>query len=94
MSYCLKISVTAEAGCKQQLASYIKQAAHDCAIEGFVQPAPQGDDIYVIACGPREQLDQFLDQIHMRERKQDLVDIAVEPVFKPKDYRGVFRIIE
>lgn len=70
----------------------VQKEAHKFFVEGFIQVS--NDEIKIIACGNKENIDQFVDILHKIciNNPDQLLD--VEPFLKDKEYRGVFRIIE
>jgi len=91
MSQCLKIVVNGDdAG--NRLTGFIQKGAKKYELEGVVQM--YNGQLQIVACGSKENLDHFMDLLHHGERTIKLSRFMVEPVFKSKDYRGVFRIIE
>lgn len=55
---------------------------------------PADKELRIIACGLKEQVDQFVDLVHKDAAQAGINDINIEPFVKAKDYRGAFRIIE
>ena len=90
MSQCLKIHVRGDNS--RQTTDFIYRSAKKYGLEGLVQGSE--GQWQIIACGPKVGLDHFLDALHHGEKKIKLSQISIEPIFKAKDYRGVFRIIE
>jgi acylphosphatase len=90
MSQCLKIHVRGSNS--KEVTDFIQRYAKKYGLEGMVQMQEgQGN---IVACGSKGNLDHFLDALHHGEKQIRLSDIVIEPFFKSKDYRGVFRIIE
>lgn len=71
----------------------VKKTARQYHIEGLVQMIGP-DQIKIIACGPKEKVDSFVDEMHKEMSRRKIVNVEVEPFLKDKDYRGVFRVIE
>lgn len=92
MKKCLKITLVSnniDGGFRDS----VQITARKLDVEGTVQFA-EPNEIVIIACGSKENIDSFLDNIH---RGFDVVvpeDIQIEPFLKEKDYRGIFRILE
>lgn len=91
MSQCLKIMVHGE-DAANQVTSFIQKYAKKYGLEGMVQV--YNGQLQIVACGSKDNLDHFLDALHHGEKKVKLSRFLIEPIFKSKDYRGVFRIIE
>lgn len=71
----------------------VQVAARKLDVEGtaqFVEP----NEIIIIACGSKDNIDSFLDNIHQGFGVTVPEDIHIEPFLKEKDYRGIFRILE
>jgi acylphosphatase len=92
MNKCLKITFIADLP-ENFLRDFVQKYAKKHGIEGTVQVA--GDDsIRIIACGKKEHVESFLDDIHKGTAEVQFEDLIVEPFLKDRDYRGVFRVIE
>ena len=78
---------------KDFLSSYVKEHAQANNLEGVAQRADT-TQIAISVCGKSEAVDVFIDAIHEASAKYQLTDITLEPFFKMRDYRGVFRVIE
>ncbi len=91
MKQCLKITVFIKAT-DDFLQDFLRKQATNLGLEGTAQPAD--DRINIIACGNKDNIDLFLDALHKGTPKLKPDFIELEPFFKEKDYRGVFRIIE
>jgi acylphosphatase len=92
MKQCLKITVfTKPTG--DFLQDLIRKQATKFSLEGTAQVA-EDEKIIIIICGEKENIDHFLDALHKGTATQKPDRIELEPFFKEKDYRGVFRIIE
>lgn len=77
----------------QQLQDFLKKEAKKDSVEGTVQLDELGK-IRVIICGSKDNIDQFIDALYNSSAVYSLTDIEVEPFYKHKDFRGVFRIIK
>jgi acylphosphatase len=92
MKKCLKITLISnniDGGFKDS----VQGAARKFDVEGtvqFVEPS----DLVIIACGSKENIDAFLDNLHQGFGMTVPEDVQVEPFLKEKDYRGIFRILE
>jgi acylphosphatase len=93
MNKCLKINFAADypSGFLQE---FVQKHARDLGLEGIAQYVPTEKYTVVLVCGPKEDVDQFVDLLHRGTSKVQLKDISVEPFLKVKDYRGVFRVLE
>lgn len=91
MNKCLKISCPIPAK-GSDIMSAIQKNAKKYDVEGFVQIVEEA--MKIIACGKKENVDLFVDELHRICIRQADHTLHVEPFLKDKDYRGVFRIIE
>ena len=89
---CLKISFNVDAK-KDFLEKFVQKNARQCHIEGIVQKL-NGDSVVIYACAEPDNMDEFIDLLYEGSSKHKLTQIEIEPFFKDRDYRGVFRIIE
>ena len=92
MKKCLKITLisnTIDGGFKES----VQSAARKLDLEGTVQFI-EPNEIVIIACGSKDNIDAFLDNIHQGFGIHVPEDVQVEPFLKEKDYRGIFRILE
>lgn len=92
MSQCLRIVLTMNLP-EDFLHSFIKKSARDLDLEGTVQ-LEANDTIRIIACGTKNAIESFLDELHAAGAKHFKDAVEVEPFIKDRDYRGVFRVIE
>ena len=92
MKKCLKITITAEFS-PESLTAVILKYARQLEVEGTAQVVAD-NEIRIMACGTKENVDEFLDILHNSSGKYVPEDIVVEPFIKERDYRGIFRIIE
>lgn len=74
--------------------SDVQKKGTKLGIEGTIQIIPGHEELKIIACGIKEQVDQFVDALHKEAAKLGASEINIEPFVKTKDYRGAFRIIE
>lgn len=93
MKKCLKITFGTNIP-EGFLQSSVQKHARKFSIEGTAQIISAENQIRVIACGEKEHVDEFLDNLHKEFSKAKINDYEIEPFLKDKDYRGVFRIIE
>lgn len=93
MNKCLKINFASDypTGFLQK---FVQKNARDLGLEGLAQVMPGERNTIVLVCGPKEDVDAFVDLLHKGTKDVQLKDIAVEPFLKVKDYRGVFRVLE
>ncbi len=93
MSQCLHITFLMAAP-KNFLHTVIQKKARSLGLEGTVQ-AFNGDErnIKLVACGPKEAMEDFVDLLHTEVARESIKSIEIEPVMKEKDFRGVFRVI-
>ncbi len=92
MNKCVKIIITVRSG-ELFLSTIVQKQARKMQLEGTAQLITP-TSIRIIVCGLKEKVDAFVDAIHKEQAKYTLEAIEVEPFFKDKDYRGIFRIIE
>ena len=90
MHKCVRIIL--KASCDHDLVyEFVQKHAQKMQLEGVVN-AMDGS-IVVVVCGPKKQVDDFLDHLHKENKQCSFDEIQVEPFLKDKDYRGVFRVI-
>jgi acylphosphatase len=92
MKKCLKITLVSnnsDGGFRDS----VQNAARKLDVEGTVQFAEPNQTV-IIACGSKENIDAFLDNLHQGFGITVPEDVQVEPFLKEKDYRGIFRILE
>lgn len=91
MNKCLKITLNAEfpAG---HLQAHVQKHARKLMLEGVARM--KEDQVSIVVCGNKDNIDSFLDVLHKDTTKWKLIDIEIEPFAKDRDYRGVFRVIE
>lgn len=77
------------------LKKFVQLQAKKCDLEGAAQIiSGEAKHASIIVCGDRDNVDEFLDALHVYSAKNNINDIEIEPFLKDKDYRGVFRVIE
>lgn len=93
MNKCIKINFVADypAGFLQK---FVQKHARDLGLEGLAQVVAAEKIAVILVCGPKEDVDCFVDLLHKGTKDVQLKDILVEPFLKVKDYRGVFRVLE
>ena len=92
MSTCFRIGFTMEAP-KDFLNNFVQKHARSLGLEGTVQLI-EGSQVKIVACGPKDSMEQFIDILHKKGAQESIEDIEIEPFLKDKDYRNVFRVIE
>ncbi len=93
MKKCLKIIMGIDMP-EGFLHSSVQKHARKFAIEGSAQVVITDNQVRIIACGEKDDVDDFIDTLHKDFAKAKITDIEIEPFLKDRDYRGVFRIIE
>ncbi len=94
MSQCLHITFMLS-NSKKFLQGVVQKHAKTLGLEGTVQVINgEGKSVKVLACGPREAIDDFVDVLHNEASKESIKNIEIEPFIKERDFRGVFRVIE
>lgn len=71
----------------------VQSSARKLNLEGTVQFI-EPNEIVIIACGSKDNIDVFLDNLHQGFGVDVPEEVQVEPFLKEKDYRGIFRILE
>lgn len=92
MKQCLRIMLYVQSY-KASLKDAIHKAAKKTDIEGTIQKMDD-KQVMVFACGPKMNVDNFLDELHKKVAAQELDYLEIEPFLKDRDFRGVFRVIE
>lgn len=92
MRKCLKISVIhkGSGGFVQE----VHKKGTKLGVEGIIQVVPGDEQMSIVVCGLKDQVDQFVDHLHKHAAQEGIMDVSIEPYVKTKDYRGAFRIIE
>ncbi|HEV2917262.1 MAG TPA: acylphosphatase [Candidatus Babeliales bacterium] len=93
MNKCVKISFNTEYP-ENFLRDFVQKHAHELGLEGLAQVSLPEQRTIVMVCGPKEQVDSFVDIIHRGTKQVQLKAVEIEPFLKVKDYRGVFRVID
>jgi acylphosphatase len=91
MKKCLKIAVSHKGS--DGFVHQIHKNGTKLGVEGTIQVVPD-HEMSIVVCGLKDQVDEFVDELHKHAAKEGIVDISIEPYVKAKDYRGAFRIIE
>jgi|WetSurMetagenome_2_1015567.scaffolds.fasta_scaffold803954_1 acylphosphatase len=92
MSLCIKIKFSVEAG-TDAVRVFLQKQAQAYALEGTAQFAGE-NSVQMVVCGEREQVDSFIDELHVKSTKFKIGHIELEPFLKTKDYRKSFRVID
>jgi acylphosphatase len=92
MKKCLKITFICDQP-ERLLHEFIQKNARNLNLEGTVK-AIEPNEISIIACGSKENIDTFLDIVHEGFESYIPENVVIEPFLKEKDYRGIFRILE
>ena len=90
----LRITMSASDIPTQFLKKFIQKKALQLELEGTAQLVKSDSIIRIFVCGLKDHVDSFIDFLHKSPGSVQLNSIEVEPFFKEKDYRGVFRIVE
>ncbi len=91
MKKCLRIAIAHKGA--SGFVQEIHKKGSSLGVEGVIQLMP-GDQMTVVVCGLKDQVDQFVDVVHTHAAQSGIHDLTIEPFVRTKDYRGVFRIIE
>lgn len=94
MYKCLRITLSTTKVPAQFLKKVIQKKAVQLELEGTAQLARPEPIIRIFVCGLKDQVDSFVDFLHKGPGDIEMKSIEVEPFFKEKDFRGVFRIVE
>lgn len=92
MKKCLKISIMG-AG-QDSFVHEIQKKGAKLNVEGTIQYVAAENEVKIIACGTKEEVDKFVDLIHKEAALMGAQAPNIEPFVKVKDYRGALRIIE
>ena len=90
----LRITLSASEVPTQFLKKFIQKKALQLELEGTAQLIKPHSIIRIFVCGLKDHVDSFIDFLHKSPGHVHMNSIEVEPFFKEKDYRGVFRIVE
>jgi acylphosphatase len=93
MNKCVRISFNI-AYPENFLRTFVQKYASELGLEGLAQVAHVEQRTVVMVCGPKNEVDEFVDILHKGSKDVQLQGLEVEPFLKVKDYRGVFRVIE
>jgi acylphosphatase len=93
MNKCIKISFSLDYP-EGFLHTFVQKHARDLDLEGLAQIAHSEQRAVVMVCGPKDNIDAFVDYLYKGNKNTQLKELEVEPFLKVKDYRGVFRVIE
>ena len=92
MNHCMRIIVINHKD-QHALYSFVKNYAQQSNLEGVVQMMSENQTKLII-CGSGEQVEEFVDALHVARYKNIVNGIEIEPFIKDKDYRGILRIID
>jgi acylphosphatase len=93
MNKCVKISFNSDYP-QNFLRDFVQKHANQLGLEGLAQVSLAEQRTTVMVCGPKEDVDSFVDLFHRGTNQVQLKALEIEPFLKTKDYRGVFRVIE
>ena len=91
MKQCLRITFKLNSDSKF-LHNVVKKYAYKLEIEGTAHV--MSDHIKIVACGLKDNMEEFVDVVYKGSRGSMTDDVEVEPFVKEREYRGVFRVIE
>ena len=94
MNKSLRITLSASKIPAQFLKKFIQKKALALELEGTAQLIKTDSVIRIFVSGLKDHVDSFIDFLHKSPGNVQLNSIEVEPFFKERDYRGVFRIVE
>lgn len=77
---------------KNFLENFIKKAAIEYKIEGTARLV-SSNQIELAVCGDSQRIDDFIDLLYKNFEKYKIEDIVLEPFFRDRDYRGLFRVV-
>lgn len=92
MNKCVKISFVSDYP-DNFLRSFVQKHANELGLEGLAQVASVEQRTIIMVCGPKDNVDKFVDLLHKGTKDVQLKGLEIEPFLKVKDYRGVFRVI-
>lgn len=72
--------------------NFVQKSAEQLGVEGSVQNQDDGK-VIIYACGVADVLDDFIDLLYQGSSKSAVQNVAVSPLNKDKNFRGVFRVI-
>ncbi len=93
MKKCLRISFVIS-GVDHPLINDLQKKGSKLELEGTIQFIGSTQELKIIACGLKDEVDQFVDFLHKETVKLGINDLSIEPFVKAKDYRSAFRVIE
>jgi len=91
MNQCVKITLFVGV-LKGFLGDFVQKNAMKLGLEGVVKLVSD-DQVKIVVCGSRDDVDVFVDTLYKGSKKYQLDNIEMEPFFKARSYRGVFRVI-
>jgi acylphosphatase len=77
---------------KSFLDEFVKKYANNYGLEGSARLV-SANQVKLIICGDSDKVDDFIDLLYKKFEKYKIEDISVEPYFRERDYRGIFRVI-
>lgn len=92
MKKCVKVNIAFRGGI--EFIQLLQKHGSKLSLEGVLQFLPHEEQLKLVVCGNKDDVDKFVDALHKEGAGKGITDIVVEPHLKDKDYRGVFRIIE
>lgn len=91
MNQCVKITLVVGV-LKGFLNNFVQKNAQKFELEGMVHLVSD-DQVKIVVCGLKDNVDEFVDTLYKGSKRYQLDNIEMEPYFKEKSYRGVFRVI-
>jgi len=92
MNKCVLITALGDLN-NEALQHFLNKEAHTGSLQGTAH-AEGNDRIKIALFGAKDNIDHFVDNFYDHSAAFELYDIEVEPFFKNKDFRGVFRILK
>ena len=77
---------------KSFLDEFAKKYANTYGLEGSARLVSE-KQVKLIICGDSDRVDDFISLLYQNFEKYKIEDISVEPYFRERDYRGIFRVI-
>jgi len=77
---------------KDFLDEFVKKYANKYGLEGSARLV-SANQVKLVICGDSDKVDDFIDHLYKNFEKYEIEDISVEPYFRERDYRGIFRVI-
>ena len=92
MKQCMRITFII-GGEKKKLHAFMQDFAEKLQLEGAIQSLSD-TKVRVVVCGSKDNVEEFVDAVHIGIAQKKLESLEIEPFLKDRDYRGVFRVIE